>query len=130
VSEYFSWHHEEMVWAVTLQRPLQDWELGEYTDLMAFLYQLKIKRTVVDQMRWSCTTSGLFEVRSFYRLLTFHTMLQISLGEAFGSVVFLTRLLFLFGWWLKVRFLLLIICAVEGFGFWIGALCARGLVNQ
>jgi hypothetical protein len=64
--------HEAMVWAVTLQRPLQDWELGEYTNLMAFLYQLKIKRTVVDQMRWSCSTSGLFEVRSFYRLLTFH----------------------------------------------------------
>ena len=72
VSEHLSWHHEDMVWAVTLQRPLQDWELGEYTDLMAFLYQLKIKRTVVDQMRWACTTSGLFEVRSFYRLLTSH----------------------------------------------------------
>ncbi len=72
MSEYLSWHHEDMVWAVTLQRPLQDWELGEYADLMAFLYQLKIKRTVVDQMRWACTTSGLFEVRLFYRLLTSH----------------------------------------------------------
>uniref|UniRef100_A0A2N9H476 Reverse transcriptase domain-containing protein n=1 Tax=Fagus sylvatica TaxID=28930 RepID=A0A2N9H476_FAGSY len=72
VSEYLSWHHEDMVWAVTLQHPLQDWELGEYTDLMAFLYQLKIQRMVVDQMRWSCSTSGLFEVRSFYRLLTSH----------------------------------------------------------
>ncbi len=39
VSEYLSWHNEDMVWAVTLQRSLQDWELGEYTDLMAFLYQ-------------------------------------------------------------------------------------------
>jgi hypothetical protein len=73
VSEYLSWHHEEMVWSVPLQCPLQDWELGEYTDLMAFLYQLKMKRTAVDQLRWACTTSGLFEVRSFYRLLTSNT---------------------------------------------------------
>jgi hypothetical protein len=72
VSEYLSWHHEDMVWSITLQRPLQDWELREYTDLMAFLYHLKIKRTVVDQLRWPCTTSGLFEVRSYYRLLTSH----------------------------------------------------------
>ena len=55
-----------------LLRPLQDWELGEYTALMAFLYQLKIKRKVVDQLRWLSTTSGLFEVRSYYRLLTSH----------------------------------------------------------
>jgi hypothetical protein len=72
VSEYLSWHQEDMVWSVILQRPLQDWELGEYTALMAFLYQLKIKRKVVDQLQWPSTTSGLFEVRSYYRLLTSH----------------------------------------------------------
>jgi hypothetical protein len=72
VSEYLSWHQDDMVWTVTLQRSLQDWELGEYTALMAFLYKLKINRTIVDQLRWPSTTSGLFEVRSYYRLLTFH----------------------------------------------------------
>uniref|UniRef100_A0A2N9HSR5 Reverse transcriptase domain-containing protein n=1 Tax=Fagus sylvatica TaxID=28930 RepID=A0A2N9HSR5_FAGSY len=29
VSEYLSWHQDDMVWTVTLQRSLQDWELGE-----------------------------------------------------------------------------------------------------
>uniref|UniRef100_A0A2N9FS98 Reverse transcriptase zinc-binding domain-containing protein n=1 Tax=Fagus sylvatica TaxID=28930 RepID=A0A2N9FS98_FAGSY len=47
-----------------------DWALGEYTDLMAFLYQQKVKRTEADQLRWVCTTSGLFEIRSYYRLLS------------------------------------------------------------
>ena len=129
MSEYLSWHQEDMVWSVILQRPLQDWELGEYTALMAFLYHLKIKRTVVDQLRWPSTSSGLFEVRSYYRLLNSHSNTD-SLGKAFGKVVFLTRLLFLLGWWLRARFLLLIICAVVGFGCWIGAICVKGLVNQ
>uniref|UniRef100_A0A2N9J169 Uncharacterized protein n=1 Tax=Fagus sylvatica TaxID=28930 RepID=A0A2N9J169_FAGSY len=69
VSEYLSWHNEDMVWSVNLQRPLQDWELGDYTDLMAFLYKQKVKRTEEDQLRWDCTTSGLFEVQSYYRML-------------------------------------------------------------
>uniref|UniRef100_A0A2N9IDN0 Reverse transcriptase domain-containing protein n=1 Tax=Fagus sylvatica TaxID=28930 RepID=A0A2N9IDN0_FAGSY len=70
VSEYLSWHNDDMVWSVNLHRSLQDWELGEYTDLMGFLYRRKVKRSEVDQMWWDCTTSGLFEVRSYYRMLT------------------------------------------------------------
>jgi hypothetical protein len=73
VSEYLSWHVEGMVWSVILQRPLQDWEMGEYNDLMVFLYQLKLERSAVDQLRWTCTTSGLFEVQSYYRLLNSHS---------------------------------------------------------
>ena len=38
VSKYLSWHNEDMVRSVNLQRSLQDWELGEYTDLMVLLY--------------------------------------------------------------------------------------------
>jgi hypothetical protein len=33
------------------------------------------------------------------------TTLKISLGEAFGRFVFLTRLMFLLGWWLKGKIL-------------------------
>ena len=50
VSEYLSWHNDNMVWSVNLQRSLQDWELGEYIDLMVLLYQQKVNRTVVDQL--------------------------------------------------------------------------------
>jgi hypothetical protein len=46
--------------------------MGEYTNIMIFLYQLKLKRRAADQLRWACTTSGMFEVRSYYRLLTSH----------------------------------------------------------
>jgi hypothetical protein len=70
VSKYLSSHNDDMVWSVNLQRSLQDWELGEYADLMVFLYRLKVKRMVVDQLRWAYTTSGMFEVRLYYRLLT------------------------------------------------------------
>jgi hypothetical protein len=103
--------------------------MGEYTDLLVFLYQLKLKRMAVDQLRWACTTCGMFEVRSYYWLLTSHNTRNFP-WKSIGKVVFLTRLLFLLGWWLKVRFLLLTICAVVGFGCWIGAICAKGLVNQ
>ena len=47
--------------------------MGEYNDLMVFLYQLKLERSAVDQLRWTCTTSGLFEVRSYYWLLNSHS---------------------------------------------------------
>ena len=70
MSEYLYWHNDDMVWSVNLHRSLQDWELGEYTDLMGFLYRRKVKRSEVDQMQWDCTTSGLFEVRSYYQMLT------------------------------------------------------------
>jgi hypothetical protein len=69
VSEFLTSHLEGMVWSVILQRPLQDWEMGEYNDLMVFLYQRKLERSAVDQLRWTCTASGLFEVRSYYQLL-------------------------------------------------------------
>jgi hypothetical protein len=69
VSEYLSWHNEDMVWSVTLQRPLQDWELDDYTDLIDLLYKQKVKRMEEDQLRWNCTKSGLFEVESYHRML-------------------------------------------------------------
>ena len=31
-----------------------------------------MKRTKADQLRWVCTTSGLFEVRLYYRMLNSH----------------------------------------------------------
>uniref|UniRef100_A0A2N9HB65 Reverse transcriptase domain-containing protein n=1 Tax=Fagus sylvatica TaxID=28930 RepID=A0A2N9HB65_FAGSY len=51
VSEYLSWHNDDMVWSVNLQHSLQDWELGEYTDLMIFLYRLKGKILTIDNLR-------------------------------------------------------------------------------
>ena len=36
---------------------------------MALLYKQKVKRTEEDQLRWDCTKSGLFEVRSYHRML-------------------------------------------------------------
>jgi hypothetical protein len=68
VSDYLNWHNEEMVWSVTLIRALQDWELANFTTFMENLYKIKLKRNDADQMLWDHTRSGLFEVRSFYRI--------------------------------------------------------------
>ena len=37
---------------------------------MEFLYNQKVKKEEMDTMRWKHTKSGLFEVRSFYGLLS------------------------------------------------------------
>jgi hypothetical protein len=70
VSDYLSWHNDEMVWSVNLVRSLQDWEVEEFMAFMDFLYTHIVKKEEMDSMRCNHTKSGLFEVRSFYRLLS------------------------------------------------------------
>jgi hypothetical protein len=70
VSNYLSWHNDDMVWSVNLVRSLQDWEVEEFMVFMEFLYNQKVKKEEMDSMRWNHTKSGLFEVRSFYGLLS------------------------------------------------------------
>ena len=98
-------------WDITFSKAFHDWELEILTSFLDLIYSIKIKGNGEDRMCWMPTRSSMFEVKSFYR------------------AVFLIRLLFSLGWWLRVRFLLLTICAVVGFGCWIGALCAKRLVN-
>jgi hypothetical protein len=69
VSNYLSWHNDDMVWSVNLVRSLQDWEVEVFLGLMKFLYNQKVKKEEMDSMNWKHTKSGLFEVRSFYGLL-------------------------------------------------------------
>jgi hypothetical protein len=69
VSDYLTWHNEEMVWSVILIRALQDWELADFTTCIETLYNIKIKRNVADQLRWDHIGSGLFEVQSFYHII-------------------------------------------------------------
>lgn len=71
VSDYLTWHNEEMVWSVTPIRSLQDWEIviEDFTALMDILYHHKIKRTEEDQMRWKHTRSDIFEVRFYCHLI-------------------------------------------------------------
>jgi hypothetical protein len=69
VSNYLSWHNDDMVWSVNLVRSLQDWEVEVFLGFMEFLYNQKVKKEEMDSMNWKHTKSGLFEVRSFYGLL-------------------------------------------------------------
>jgi hypothetical protein len=69
VSNYLSWHNDDMVWSVNLVRSLQDWEVEVFVGFMEFLYNQKVKREEMDSMNWKHTKSGMFEVRSFYGLL-------------------------------------------------------------
>ena len=69
VSDYLTWHNDEMVWSVNLVRSLQDWEVEAFMGFMEFLYKQSMQKEEMDTMRWNHTKSGLFEVRSLYRLL-------------------------------------------------------------
>jgi hypothetical protein len=77
VANYLSWHNDDMVWSVNLVRSLQDWEVEDFMGFMEFLYNQKVKKEVMDTMRWKHTKNGLFEVRSFYGLLSGRSNTQI-----------------------------------------------------
>ena len=70
VSDYLSWHNDVMVWSVNLVRSLQDWEVEDFLRFIEFLYKQKVKNGEMDSMKWNHTKSGMFEVRSFYGLLS------------------------------------------------------------
>jgi hypothetical protein len=76
VSTYLSWHNDDMVWSVNLVRSLHDWEVEVFLGFMAFLYNQKVKKEEMDSMKWNHTKSGLFEVRSFYGLLSGRSNIQ------------------------------------------------------
>ena len=69
MSNYLTWHNEEMVWLVILLRVLQDWEVADFTAFMEILYNIKIKWNEANHLRWNHTGRGIFEVRSFYHLI-------------------------------------------------------------
>ena len=85
MSDYLTWHNEEMVWSVPLIRALQDWELADFTTFMENLYKIKLKRNDADQMIWDHTGSGLFEVRSFLSHLMCRGYSYIPLEECLES---------------------------------------------
>jgi hypothetical protein len=70
VSDYLTLHNEDMVWLVILLRSLQDWEVEDFTSFIDLLYNEKVKREEGDNMKWNHTKSGMFEVRSYYQLLS------------------------------------------------------------
>ena len=79
MSNNLTWHNDDMVWLVNLVRSLQDWEVEDFMVFVEFLYKQKVKKEEMDTMKWKHTKSGLFEVRSFYGLLSGRSNTQFPL---------------------------------------------------
>ena len=62
VANYLSWHNDDMVWSVNVVRSLQDWEVEDFMGFMEFLYNQKVKKEVMDTMRWKHTKNGLLRL--------------------------------------------------------------------
>ena len=61
--------------------PMQDWELETLTSFMESIYSVKIRQTVEDKICWRFTNSGVFDVKSYYKVLRSGVSCSFSLKE-------------------------------------------------
>ena len=83
-------------WSLGFIRAVQDWEVGDITELYRALYALNLKAEQEDRLLWSHSGNENFSVRSFYKVMSTHS-----------SIVFLRKSIWrcnvplkiaLFGW--------------------------------
>jgi hypothetical protein len=110
ISDYLSWHNDEMVWSVNL---LQSFKIGRWKTLQSSLISFTIiglrgpKGINIGGIILRMGNLKFILIRRFFALV----VSQISLGRVFGGLKFPIRLLSLLGWWLMVRISPLIIYA-------------------
>ena len=69
VADYFRKEGSAIFWDIQLRRALQDWELGQFMELMENIYSFKEVGTGEDGMVWCGEPRGIFSVSSFYKFL-------------------------------------------------------------
>jgi hypothetical protein len=70
VKDNFVWRNGVVEWNVLFVRDIQDWEMEVISPFFEVLYSCKISQGNVDRIRWSSSKKGLFEVKSFYKILS------------------------------------------------------------
>jgi exonuclease III len=70
VKDNFVWRNGVVEWNVFFVRDIQDWEMEVISPFFEVLYSCKISQGNVDRIRWSSSKKGLFEVKSFYKILS------------------------------------------------------------
>jgi hypothetical protein len=63
-------HNGNIHWNVLFKRQLQDWEMEMVLSFFERLYSTSIRQGEGDRLVWNPSTRGLFEVRSYYEVLS------------------------------------------------------------
>ena len=71
-------------WNVNFVRPVQDWELESVVTFLDFIYSGLVRGNRVDQLCWKPSASGVFDVKSFYKVCVLQSIL-FSLGNLYGD---------------------------------------------
>jgi hypothetical protein len=70
VKDNFIWRNGVVEWNVIFVRAIQDWEMDVISSFFELLYSCKISQGNVDRIRWFPSKKGIFEVKSFYKVLS------------------------------------------------------------
>jgi hypothetical protein len=70
VKDNFIWRNGVVEWNVIFVRAIQDWEMDVISSFFELLYSCKISQGNVDHIRWFPSKKGIFEVKSFYKILS------------------------------------------------------------
>jgi hypothetical protein len=70
VKDNFGWRNGVVEWNVIFIRSIQDWEMDIISTLFEMLYSCKISQGNADRLYWSPSKKGVFEVKSFYKILS------------------------------------------------------------
>jgi hypothetical protein len=68
VKDNFSWRNGVVEWNVIFIHAIQDWEMDVILTFFEMLYSCKLSQGNVDQ--WSPSKKSVFEVKSFYKVLS------------------------------------------------------------
>jgi hypothetical protein len=70
VKDNFIWGNGVVEWNAIFIRSIQDWEMDVISTFFEMLYSWKLSQVNVDQIYWSPSKKGVFEVKSFYKVLS------------------------------------------------------------
>jgi exonuclease III len=70
VNDNFGWRNGVVEWNVIFIRSIQDWEMDMISTFFEMLYSCKISQGNADRLYWSPSKKGVFEVKSFYKILS------------------------------------------------------------
>jgi hypothetical protein len=65
-------------WDVSFIRAAHDWEVDALASFFTLLYSMRVGREGEDQLWWSLSQKGNFDVRSFYKVLACKEVVHFS----------------------------------------------------
>jgi len=60
------------IWNINFLRAAHDWEMNHFSSLFTLLYSIRVRQDDDDRLRWVPSKLGLFDVKSYYKVLVPH----------------------------------------------------------